>query len=64
MNKKWFKYILPDTMDLKEIREWCNDNCSGRFSVKPPKKTRTLNKGYKAKFQKEEDAIAFKLRWF
>lgn len=68
MNKEWFRLILPDGLAVVEAREWCEENCSGRFRVKQPKSkydgTWThLYRKASAMFQREDDAAAFKLRW-
>lgn len=65
MNKKWIKYTLPETLEIDEVREWCRQNCQYRHAVKRPKSKFPSyydGKG-RAKFQSEQDALLFKLKW-
>ena len=66
MNKKWIKYTLPETLEIDEVRAWCKQNCRSRHSIRVPKRKFTYigydGKG-QAKFQNEQDALLFKLKW-
>lgn len=67
MNRKWTNYTLPDQLSVEEARQWCEENCHGRFSIRISKRKLVLSyyswKPPRIKFQFEVDAMAFKLRW-
>ena len=67
MNKKWIRITLPNNTKLKEVREWCEENCRYKFRVRQPQRdvgsmSYLWKKPY-ATFQNEIDAVAFKLGW-
>jgi len=65
MNKKWIRLTLSDRLRLKEVRVWCEENCRYKFRVRQPRRPRIgilIKKSY-AIFEKEIDAMAFKMRW-
>ncbi len=66
MNKKWIiRLTLPDSLALKETRDWCKENCYHEFKVRLPQAGRStiLHKKPYVAFQNEIDAMAFKMRW-
>lgn len=65
MNKKWFRIRLTDGLKIKEVRDWCEENCYYSFRVRQPRRPRigVLTKKPYAIFQSETDAMAFKMRW-
>ena len=63
MNEKWVKISLPNDISIKEIRHWCNDNCLGKFNIKPHGSRIRSNVGRTVLFQDSIDAMTFKLMW-
>jgi len=47
-----------DISCLKDITEWCDENCNGMYLIGP-----NWDKKIQAKFQLKADAMKFKLMW-
>ncbi len=75
MGMKWIRFELSPEIDLNEARKWCKENCEGRYKISNPEKGYGFTSSIifseaiqqrgpgAAKFNKEIDAMAFKLRW-
>ena len=66
MTKKWIKFFIRygECPPIDELREWCSENCSGRYSIREVSSIYVSGLGFfKLKFQCEHDAVAFKLKF-
>jgi hypothetical protein len=44
-------------------REWCAENCYGRYGIEPIRDAQMRLVGRRFMFENEVDAVYFKLRW-
>ena len=71
MNKKQYRVPHPELVDTATLREWCKKNLNGRvktvyqkkYDEKKKKWVRDYNEPIQYRFQHDEDALAFKLKW-
>ena len=71
MNKEQYRVLIPTSISKVKLRKWCKNNLNGRvktvyqkkYDEKKKKWVRDYNKQPSYRFQDEDDAMAFKLRW-